>query len=278
MDIDALISAALREDLGSTGDITSRALFSGEDCRAALFSKDSGVLAGSEVFSKVFATVDQDSSVDFLLHDGDFLNSGDRVAVVEGKTASVLTAERTAINFLSYLTGIATETRRFVTIVASASGTTGKTAVLDTRKTLPGYRKLAKYAVTVGGGRNHRMGLYDMVMIKDNHIDAAGSISEAVSRVRRAYGDRYKIEVECRCVEDVQEAVAAKADIVMLDNMDLETSAAALELRKGDVLFEVSGNMNLEKAAAYAGTGVDFISVGALTHSVRAFDYSLKIN
>jgi nicotinate-nucleotide pyrophosphorylase (carboxylating) len=278
MDIDVLISAALQEDLESAGDITSKALFKGEDCRAVLFSKDSGVVAGSEVFSKVFTRVDTDSSVDFTARDGDFIGPGDRVAEVEGKTASVLTAERTAINFLSYLSGIASETRRFVEAVASAPGNTGMTAVLDTRKTLPGYRKLAKYAVSVGGGQNHRMGLYDMVMIKDNHIDAAGSISEAVSRVRGAYGNRYKIEVECRSVEDVREAVAAKADIVMLDNMDLETSEAALELRKGDVLFEVSGNMNVEKAAAYSRTGVDFISVGALTHSVRAFDFSLKIN
>ena len=278
MDIDVLISAALQEDLESAGDITSKALFKGEDCRAVLFSKDSGVVAGSEVFLKVFTRVDTDSSVDFTARDGDFIGPGDRVAEVEGKTASVLTAERTAINFLSYLSGIASETRRFVEAVASAPGNTGMTAVLDTRKTLPGYRKLAKYAVSVGGGQNHRMGLYDMVMIKDNHIDAAGSISEAVSRVRGAYGNRYKIEVECRSVEDVREAVAAKADIVMLDNMDLETSEAALELRKGDVLFEVSGNMNVEKAAAYSRTGVDFISVGALTHSVRAFDFSLKIN
>ena len=276
--MDSLITAALAEDLNSAGDVSSSAIFEDEYCHAGLFSKDSGVLAGSHIFSRVFAKVDPDSQVVFLKNDGDFLKPGDRAARIEGKVLSVLMAERTAINFLSYLSGIASETRRFVEAVAAEGGAAETAAVLDTRKTLPAYRKLAKYAVSIGGGKNHRMGLYDMVMIKDNHIDAAGSITEAVARIRKAYGDRYKIEVECRTLEDVKEAVSLQVDIVMLDNMDIQDSEEALKLRKGDVLFEVSGNIDRKKAAVLASTGVDFISVGALTHSVRAFDFSLKMN
>ena len=275
MDLDALISAALEEDLEAGGDVTSSAIFGDEHCEAALFSKDTGILAGIDVFSRVFERVDSGLTVERLRKDGDFLLPGDQVARVEGKTVSILTAERTAINFLSYLSGIASKTRQFVDALAEVDGTA---AVLDTRKTHPGYRKLAKLAVRIGGGKNHRMGLYDMVMIKDNHIDAAGSITEAVSRIQKAYGDRYRIEVECRTLSDVREAVGMQVDVVMLDNMDMQTVSESLKLRRGDVLFEVSGNMDLNKVAAYGNTGVDYISVGALTHSVTAFDFSMKIN
>lgn len=274
MKLETLISAALEEDLMSTGDITSQAVFTDETCNAALFSKDSGVLAGKDVFSRVFAVVDGNTSVRFKKDDGETLLPGEKIAEIEGKVLSVLTAERTAINFLSYLSGIATKTREFCDALPPGSDT----LVLDTRKTLPGYRSLAKYAVAAGGGKNHRMGLYDMVMIKDNHIDAAGSITEAVFRVREAYGERYRIEVECRTLSDIKEAVDLDVDVVMLDNMDEETVREAVQFKSEEVQFEVSGNMDLEKISRYSIKGIDFISIGALTHSVRAFDFSLRID
>jgi nicotinate-nucleotide pyrophosphorylase (carboxylating) len=184
-----------------------------------------------------------------------------------------LAGERTAINFLAFLSGIATGTELFVT----AAKTHGKALILDTRKTLPGYRRLSKYAVTVGGGVNHRMGLYDMILIKDNHIDAAGSLTKAVERVREKWGARFRIEVECRGIEEVKEALGAKADIIMLDNMDSGTARAAADLGKGMVKIESSGDMTLEKVAEYSPIGVDYISVGKLTHSVKAFNFSLQI-
>lgn len=274
MELEKLIAAALAEDLAEAGDITSNAIFSDEEGRARLVSKDSGILAGCEVFTEVFNAVDPGTKVDFFMQDGNALYTGDIIVEVSGKVLSILTAERTAINFLSYLSGIATETRKFV----EALGREPKTVILDTRKTLPGYRHLAKYAVKAGGGTNHRLGLYDMVMIKDNHIDAAGSITQAVSKVRNVYGNKYKIEVECRTLRDVEEAVGLGVDVVMLDNMDAETVKSAVQLKDRQVRFEVSGNMNLERVKQYALEGIDYISVGSLTHSVKAFDFSLQMD
>ena len=190
-----------------------------------------------------------------------------------GKTLSILTAERTALNFIAYLSGIASITNEFVRNAAEI----GNTVILDTRKTLPGYRSLAKAAVRAGGGTNHRMGLYDMVMIKDNHIDASGSITAAVERIKSKYGAKYKIETECRTIAEVKEAINAGTDIIMLDNMEPETVKQAVKLRSGDVRFESSGDMDLEKIGRYAGLGVDFLSVGRLTHSVVSFNFSLRI-
>ncbi len=273
MDLGELISAALTEDLQSAGDVTSNAIFSEERGKAKLISKDSGILAGTEVFAEVFKAVDTETELVFHKTDGSSLVPGDDVASLDGSIKSILTAERTGINFLSYLSGIATRTRTFVDILGEACPVT----ILDTRKTLPGYRKLAKVAVTAGGGENHRMGLYDMVMIKDNHIDAAGSISDAVRRIRETYGEKYKIEVECRTIQDVREAVSLAVDIVMLDNMEPSTVKEALHLKSGNIRFEVSGNINLDTIASYALDGIDYISIGSLTHSVEAFDFSLQI-
>lgn len=272
-EFDALLELALEEDLADVGDVTSEAIFGDEICDAVLTSKDRGVLAGIELFEGVFRKIDPSVKVTRLRNDGDVLAKGDRVARLSGRTRSLLSGERTAINFLAFLSGIATGTRAYV----EAARGRGKAVILDTRKTLPGYRKLSKYAVVVGGGRNHRMGLFDMVLIKDNHIDAAGSLTGAVDRVRDRWKDRFRIEVECRTLDEVREAMKAGVDVIMLDNMDSGTAAQAVALGDGKVLFESSGDMTPERVAEYAPTGVDFISVGKLTHSVKAFDFSMLI-
>ncbi len=264
-----LIRAALDEDLGDQGDVTSMAIFSGEQGRFRLVSKDAGVVAGADVFTEVFAEVDAEVEVRILASDGTVVKPGDVVARVRGSVVSVLTAERVALNFLSFLSGIATETRRYV------SAASGKTRILDTRKTLPGFRWLSKYAVRVGGGENHRAGLHDMVLIKDNHIDTAGSITTAVERVKRQWGERFRIEVECRSVEDVRQALDAHVDVVMLDNMEPEDMKQAVNLPHPHTEFEISGNVTLERIPVLAALGADSISVGALTHSVTRFDFSL---
>ncbi len=272
-----LIKAALKEDLADSGDITSSAVFSCEEGKAVLMSKDRGILAGVELFQAVFGEIDRSVLVHLLRKDGERLRPGDTVAEVKGKIGSILQGERTAINFISFLSGIATATGRFVAEAQRG----GDSVILDTRKTLPGYRTLAKYAVEAGGGRNHRMGLYDMVMIKDNHIDGAGSLTEAVRKVRERYGSKFKVEVECRNLPEVHEAMGLDVDIIMLDNMGTPAIEEAVGMRRerGDKtpLFEVSGNVVLDRVAEVSAAGVDFISVGSLTHSVKGFDFSLKM-
>jgi nicotinate-nucleotide pyrophosphorylase (carboxylating) len=269
-----LVSLALREDVGDLGDITSQAVVPDGEGAATLWSKDTGVLAGEAVFSAVFHEVDPRTRVSFSMHDGASLRKGDRVAGVRGRTASLLTGERTALNFISYLTGIASATRS----LAALARDSGHAVILDTRKTLPGWRAMSKYAVTVGGGRNHRQGLYDMILIKDNHIDAAGSIAVAVRRVRDRWGTRFPVEVECRTDAEVEDALDAGADIIMLDNMDPDRMREEVRRIAGRARVEASGAMTAEKIPAVSAAGVDFISVGALTHSVRSFDFSLKID
>jgi nicotinate-nucleotide pyrophosphorylase (carboxylating) len=272
-DYQPLIELAISEDLGSEGDVTSQAVVpEGERC-AMLWSKDPGVLAGEEVFAAVFRRIDPAVHVTFLAHDGARLAKGDRVAEVRGRVLSLLSGERIALNFLSHLSGIATEAR----ILSDLAASTGKAVILDTRKTLPGWRALAKYAARVGGARNHRMGLYDMVLVKDNHVDAAGSVAAAVARVRARWGTRFPVEVEARTLSEVREAVEAGADTVMLDNMDEPTMREAVALVAGRAKVEASGNMSRDRIPGVSATGVDFISVGGLTHSVKAFDFSLKI-
>lgn len=271
---DKLLTLALSEDLESTGDVTSRAIFSDEITDALLKSKARGVLAGIDYFRRVFERVNPSVRVNLLKKDGDRLEPGDEIARLEGPTLSILEGERTAINFLSFLSGIATETDKHV----KASSKKGHCLILDTRKTLPGYRQLSKYAVRMGGGENHRMGLFDMVMIKDNHHDAAGSITEAVNRVRNKWKDKYPIEVECRSLDEVKEALGLKVDVIMLDNMTEQETVDAVSLREGEVKFEASGNMDLDKISRYSPLGVDYISIGRLTHSVTAFDFSLVIS
>jgi nicotinate-nucleotide pyrophosphorylase (carboxylating) len=272
-DYQALIELAIAEDLGTAGDVTSQAVVPEGGRIAVLWSKDEGVLAGEEVFTAVFKRIDPGVTVTFHFHDGARLANGDRVAEVRGPTRSLLSAERIALNFICHLSGIATEARALADLAASS----GRAVILDTRKTLPGWRALAKYAARIGGARNHRMGLYDMVLVKDNHVDAAGSVAEAVRRVRERWGKRFTVEVEARTPAEVREAVAAGAEIVMLDNMDDAGMREAVDLVAGRASIEASGNMSRDRIPGVSATGVDFISVGALTHSVKAFDFSLKI-
>lgn len=268
-----LIDAGLKEDLGETGDVTSLAVVPEETCTAALVSKDSGVLAGEAVFGSVFRRVDPSVRVSFLLHDGADLSPGDTVAAISGSALSVLSAERTAIDFIAFLSGIATSARRFCRLAAQG----GRAVILDTRKTLPGYRALSKYAVSVGGGTNHRMGLHDMILIKDNHIDSAGGIPRAVERARARWGRKYTVEVECRSLGEVEDALKARADIIMLDNMAVEDMREAVQRVGGRAKTEASGNMTEERIPQVSAAGVDFISVGKLTHSVTSFDFSLQV-
>jgi nicotinate-nucleotide pyrophosphorylase (carboxylating) len=268
-----LIDRAIEEDLGKTGDVTSDAIFTRETGSARLISKDTGILAGARVFIDVFKRIDSETEVVFRFEDGDKLKPSDDVASVTGKIGSILKAERTALNFISFLSGIATNTAQYV----EAAQTTGKATILDTRKTLPGFRELSKYAVREGGGHNHRIGLFDMVLIKDNHIDGAGGITKAVGRVRSKWGGKFTIEVECRTLDEVAEACECNVDIVMLDNMNDEQVREAVQTVSGRVKLEASGQMDLEKVRRMSSLGVDYISIGGLTKSVTAFDFSLDI-
>ena len=265
-----LIRLAFTEDLHEIGDVTSQAIFTDEESNYKLFAKDSGILCGIDLFQEVFHTLDKDVKFELFFTDGNKINKGDLIANISGKVLSMLQAERVALNFLSNLSAIATKTNKFV------QAAEGKCKILDTRKTLPGYRKLQKYAVKCGGGENHRMGLYDMVMIKDNHHDAAGGITNAVQKVRSKWQNRFKIEVETRNLEEVKEAIECGVDIIMLDNMSNEEMKKCVDYIAGRALVEASGNMNLQRIADVAETGVDYISVGALTHTVEAFDFSLR--
>jgi len=268
-----LLQLALSEDLGELGDVTSQAVVPEEERSATLWSKDTGVLAGEEVFTAVFRAIDSGTRVEFAVHDGALLEKSQRVAEVRGKALTILSGERTGLNFISFLSGIATATRAFV----ESARVSGHAVILDTRKTLPGWRALSKYAVTVGGGSNHRQALYDMVLIKDNHVDSAGSVDEAVRLVRQKWGKRFRIEVECRSTAEVTEALAAGVDMIMLDNMDAEAMGREVRRIAGRVKVEASGTMTLDRVPAVSAAGVDFISVGAMTHSVKSFDFSLKM-
>lgn len=270
LNLDSLIEMALKEDLLDTGDVTSEAIFTDETYSYKLVAKESGILCGIDIFSEVMQRIDNRVQVRKQFKDRDRITKGDIIADVSGPVISILKGERTALNFLSHLSAIATKTDLFV----KEAG--GKVRILDTRKTLPGYRELQKYAVNCGGGENHRMGLHDMVMIKDNHSDAAGGITNAVSRVRGKWGSRFRVEVEARNIDEVKEALAAGADRIMLDNMSNDDMKTAVEYIAGRAETEASGNMTLERIKSVAETGVDYISFGELTNSVKAFDFSLK--
>lgn len=265
-----LIRLAFAEDLHEVGDVTSQAIFTNEESNYKLFAKDSGILCGIELFQEVFHTLDSDVEFQVYFKDGERIQTGDLIVDVFGKVRSMLQAERVALNFLSNLSAIATKTDKFV------KAANGKSKILDTRKTLPGYRELQKYAVKCGGGDNHRMGLYDMVMIKDNHHDAVGSITKAVARVRERWQDRYRIEVETRDLDEVKEAMECGVDVIMLDNMSNDLMRECVDLINGRAQVEASGNMTLERITGVSETGVDFISIGGLTHTVEAFDFSLR--
>jgi nicotinate-nucleotide pyrophosphorylase (carboxylating) len=267
-----LIGLAIQEDVG-IGDITTDNLIpAGEQRKAAMIAKADGVIAGLEIAEMVFRHFDPDLIWMPEVTDGEKVSKGDTIVSFSGYYRALLTGERTALNFLQRLSGIATTSQAYASMVLG-TGTT----ILDTRKTLPGFRLLDKYAVKAGGASNHRIGLYDMVMVKDNHIAVAGGIANAVKTIREKTTPSVKVEVETTCLDEVQEAIDAGADIIMLDNMDLETMKAAVELVKGRAKTEASGNMTLERVREVALTGVDFISVGALTHSVKALDISMRI-
>lgn len=270
--VDEIIRNALREDLGS-GDITTDAIFADEQVHASLLTKDSGVLAGLNVFRRVFELLDE--KISFVAHfaDGDEIAPGDVVATFSGAASSILKAERTALNLLQRMSGIATQAARYVEAIR---GTNAR--ILDTRKTIPGLRMLDKYAVSCGGASNHRIGLYDATLIKDNHIEAAGGIRMAVEKVRAAVPPEIEIEVETTNLDQVQEALECKADIIMLDNMTLDEMRDAVRLVAGRALTEASGGITLENVREVAETGVNHISIGALTHSVIALDLSLEVH
>jgi nicotinate-nucleotide pyrophosphorylase (carboxylating) len=269
--IDTLIEAALMEDMPE-GDITSESIIPPDSVsRAFIVAKEKGVLAGIYVAECVMKKIDPKISIEIHKKDGGDLNKGDKIAALKGPSVSLLKGERTALNFLQRMSGIATTTRKFVKALEGK-----KTRILDTRKTTPGLRNLEKYAVRMGGGTNHRFGLSDMVMIKDNHIKIVGSISEAVLAARKKIKPDIKIEVETTDGGEAEEALKSGADIVMLDNMSLNRMRQVMKLLDGKVLVEVSGNIRLSKAAKIADLGVDFISVGALTHSYKSLDISME--
>jgi nicotinate-nucleotide pyrophosphorylase (carboxylating) len=271
LNFDTIIRAALREDMPH-GDITSESVIAKGAVSEAVFqAKEGGILAGLPVARRVLEIVDPGIDFHGKLQEGQEVRKDDILARIKGSTVSLLKAERTALNFLQRLSGIATITRRFVDAVAGT-----KARILDTRKTTPGLRLLEKYAVRTGGGTNHRLGLSDMVLIKDNHIRHVGSIEEAVRRARAKAPAGMKIEVEVTKLDEARQALAAGVDIVMLDNMPLEEMRMVVDLYAGRVPLEVSGNMTLDRAREVAAIGIDFISVGALTHSARALDISLE--
>jgi nicotinate-nucleotide pyrophosphorylase (carboxylating) len=272
--IQTLVRLALDEDLGERGDITSKATIA-VDARihGKIFAKATGVIAGLAAAKAVYQCVDPNVVFEPQIEDGSLVVPGTLVCTVSGRGRSILTGERVALNFLQRLSGIATLTAQYVQAVAGT-----KAVILDTRKTTPGWRLLEKYAVRMGGGQNHRIGLYDMVMIKDNHIEAAGGISAAVGLVR-AYPEAKGLPIilEVENLNQLREALKLGVDRILLDNMDEVTMREAVAITGGRVLLEASGNMTLERVAAVAATGVDFISVGALTHSAPALDLSMRL-
>lgn len=270
--IDHLIDLAIEEDAG-LGDVTSRAIFSAKDrSRGFIDAKQHLVICGLGVAARVFARVDPALQVSLLAGDGDRVKPGARVLSVTGPTAAMLTAERTALNFLQRLSGIATLARRFADAVADTG-----VRIVDTRKTTPGWRALEKYAVRCGGCFNHRASLGEHVLIKDNHIAAAGSIAKAVARCRAAAPHTAKIEVEAKTLAEVKEALRAQAEVILLDNMAPDLIRRAVALIAGAAVVEVSGGVRFETLRDYAMPGIDVISVGALTHSATAVDLSLTI-
>ncbi len=267
-----IIKHAIREDVGD-GDITTESIINkNRKSKAYFLTKEDGVISGLKIAKEVFGYLDKKIKWKSLVKDGDKVKAGTKIAEVKGSVRALLSGERTALNFLQRMSGIATLTSVYVEEV---SGT--NTKILDTRKTVPGLRLFDKYAVKCGGGTNHRIGLFDMVMIKDNHIKAAGSITKAVNKIRKSIPKQMKIEVETTNIREVEEALKLNVDVIMLDNMNLNEMTEAVQLINKKCFVEASGGVNLESVRAIAETGVDFISVGALTHSVKALDISMKI-
>lgn len=265
-----IVRLALVEDIG-TGDVTTQFTVAPETAGAArMITKQAGVIAGLPVVTEVYRQVDSEVQVTPLVSEGDRVEAGTVLCHIEGRAQSLLTGERVALNFVQRLSGIATKTAQMVSLVAGT-----KARVVDTRKTTPGLRNLEKYAVRTGGGHNHRFGLYDAILIKDNHIQACGSITEAVHSAFAQAPHTMTVTVECDTLEQVNEAVQAGADIVLLDNMTLEQLSQAVSIIDGQAAAEASGGVNADTITEIAQTGVDVISVGALTHSATALDISL---
>ena len=271
--IDDIIKRAITEDINYI-DVTTDYLIDDDSVSTAKFiSKDEGVVAGVDIAMRVFTLLDDSITYEVFKKDGDPVQKGDVIAVMKGSTKSLLKGERTSLNLIQHLSGIATATNRCVKLVEGTKAT-----IACTRKTLPGLRALQKYAVVVGGGRNHRYNLSDAAMLKDNHIDAYGGITAAVNALRSKTGHMVQIEVETRNLEELQEALDAGVNVIMLDNMDYDTMKKAVEITNGRAKLEASGNVTLENIAQVAATGVDIISLGALTHSVKCFDISMRID
>ena len=269
--IERAVREALAEDLGTAGDVTTDATVpAGVISRATFGARKAGVIAGIDVARVAFAALDRSVAFDALVADGDAVAAGTVVARVEGSARSLLMSERVALNYLCHMSGIATLTRRYVDAIAGT-----KAHIVDTRKTTPGLRAFEKFAVRCGGGQNHRHGLYDAILIKDNHIVAAGGISPAIEAARARAGHMVKIEVEVGSLDELREALQHKIDVVMLDNMEPDLLREAVTLVAGRAVTEASGGVNLETVRAIAETGVDLISVGALTHSAPILDLGL---
>ena len=271
--IDDLIKRAISEDINYIDVTTDYLIPDGSVSTARLISKDEGVVAGIEIGMRVFELLDADVTFTIFKKDGEAVKKGNVIAEMRGSTAALLKGERTALNLMQHMSGIATETRKCVDLIKGTRAT-----IAETRKTLPGLRPLQKYAVVAGGGVNHRYNLSDAAMLKDNHIDAYGSLTKAVEALRSKVGHMVKIEVETRTLEELEEALAVKADVIMLDNMDCATMKKAVEITAGRAKLEASGNVTHENIREVAETGVDIISLGTLTHSVKCFDISMRID
>lgn len=271
LQIDPIILQALKEDMPN-GDISTDSLFSGnEQSKGKLIAKQDGVLAGLNVFKRVFELLDEAIKFNIYFKDGDSIKNSDVILTISGATASILKGERIALNLLQRMCGIATKTNTLVKAINNEN-----IRLVDTRKTTPNLRILEKYAVTMGGGYNHRFSLSDAVMLKDNHIKAVGGIKKAVETVRKQIPHTMTIEVETENLEQVSEAIKAKVDIIMLDNMNVETMKKAIKLINKKAVIEISGNIDIDSISKKALPGVDIISSGAITHSIKAMDISLK--
>ncbi len=270
--VDNLIKTALLEDINYVDITTDYLIPEDQENEAKFLAKADGVLCGIEVALRVFTLIQPDFQYEVFIHDGEEVKKGDIIAKIKGKTRTILKGERTALNLLQHMSGISSMTNRIVKIVEGTNA-----SIADTRKTLPGMRPLQKYAVTVGGGKNHRFNLSDAAMLKDNHIDAGGGITNAVTKLRTKLGHMAKVELEVRTLDELREALSVDVDVIMLDNMDNDTMREAVKIADGKALLEASGGITEETIRGVAETGVDIISIGALTHSVKAFDISLKI-
>lgn len=270
--VDDVIRTALKEDIHYLDTTTDLMIPADARTTAFFLAKAEGVVCGLDVALRVFRLLDDTLKVEILLPEGTCVKPGDLIARVKGYTRALLKGERTALNLLQHMSGVATATAR---AVEKVRGT--RAVITDTRKTLPGLRALQKYAVTVGGGKNHRFNLSDGAMLKDNHIDAAGGIPQAIAAIRNKLGHMVKLEVETRNLDEVRQALEAGADLIMLDNMDCTAMAEAVQMVGGRALLEASGGIREDTLRAVAETGVDIISIGALTHSVKALDISMKI-